>query len=126
MPTDDATRRYFEIIDGMGNDMLEAANAFLWCAAASLDINVLFEPETMANVLLTFMSPNLLMNISHTFCDSYTTAGNIRKNEEIFEVLRNTMIERIDLSEWMTPGTKALAREKLEAMKCHTGILDRE
>ena len=126
VPTDDATRRYFEIIDGMGNDMLEAANAFLWCAAASLDINVLFEPETMANVLLTFMSPNLLMNISHTFCDSYTTAGNIRKNEEIFEVLRNTMIERIDRSEWMTPGTKTLAREKLEAMECHTGILDWE
>ena len=124
VPTDDATRQYFELIDGMGNDMLEAANAFLWCSAASLDINILFEPETMVNVLLAFMSPNLLMNISHTFCDSYTTAENIRKNEEVFEGLRNTMIERIDKSEWMTAGTKMLAREKLEAMECHTGILD--
>lgn len=120
VPTDDATRQYFELIDGMGNDMLEAANAFLWCSAESLDINILFEPETMVNVLLAFMSPNLLMNIPHTFCDSYTTAENIRKNEEVFEGLRNTMIERIDKSEWMTAGTKMLAREKLEAMECHT------
>ncbi len=124
VPTDDATRQYFALIDGMGNDMLDAANAFLWCAAASLDISVLFEPEIMANVLIAFMSPNLLMNISHTFCDLYSTERNIRKNEEIFEGLRSTMIERIDRSEWMTTGTKALAREKLEAMECHTGILD--
>ena len=124
VPTDDATRQYFELIDGMGNDMLEAANAFIWCSAASLDINVLFEPETMINHLMVFMSPNLLMNMSHTFCDLYTTAGNIRKNREIFEGLRGTMIERIDKSEWMTARTKTFAREKLEAMECHTGILD--
>lgn len=124
VPTDDATRQYFELIDGMGNDMLEAANAFLWCSAASLDINVLFEPETMINFLIVFMSPNLLMNMSHTFCDTYTTAGDIGKNVEVFEGLRSTMLERIDKSEWMTSYTKALAREKLEAMECHTGILD--
>ena len=126
VPTDDATRQYFELIDGMGNDMLEAANAFLWCAAASLDISIMFEPENMVNFLITFLSPNLLMNISHTFCDSYTTAENRRKNEEIFEGLRDTMIERIEKSDWMTSGTKTLAREKLEAMECHTGILDWE
>lgn len=126
VPTDDATRQYFELVDGMGNDMLEAANAFLWCSAASLDISVLFEPENMVNFLIAFLSPNLLMNISHTFCDTYTTEENSRRNEEIFEGLRDTMIERIDKSEWMTSGTKTLAREKLEAMECHTGLLDWE
>ena len=126
IPTDDATRQYFELIDGMGNDMLEAANAFLWCAAASLDISVMFEPENMVNFLISFLSPNLLMNMSHTFCDSYTTAENIRKNEKIFEDLRSTMIERIGKAEWMTAGTKSLAINKLEAMECHTGILDWE
>ena len=124
VPTDDASRQYFELIDGMGNDMLEAANAFIWCSAASLDISVVFEPENMANVLVAFLSPNLLMNMSHTFCDLYSTAENIRKNKEVFEGLRNTMIERIEKSEWMTARTKTLAREKLEAMECHTGILD--
>ena len=124
VPTDDATRQYFELVDGMGNDMLEAANAFLWCSAASLDINVLFDPGTMINYLTVFLSPNLLINMSHTFCDTYTTAGNIRRNKEIFEALRSTMIERIDQSEWMTAFTKALAIEKLKAMECHTGILD--
>ena len=124
IPTDDATRQYFELLDGMDEDMQEAANAFLWCSAASLDISVLFEPDIMINYLLTFMSPNLLMNMSHTFCDSYTTDGTIRKNKEVFEGLRSTMIERIDKSEWMTASTKAHAREKLEAMECHTGILD--
>lgn len=124
VPTDDMTRQYFELIDGMGNDMLEAANAFLWCAAASIDIDILFEPEIMANALMVFLSPNLLINMSHTFCDSYTTEWNTRKNEEIFKGLRNTMIERVDKSEWMTASTKALARKKLEAMECHTGILD--
>ena len=124
VPTDDGTRQYFELIDGMGNDMLEAANAFLWCAAASLDINVLFDPGTMINYLTVFLSPNLLINMSHTFCDTYTTAENIRRNKEIFEGLRSTMIERIDQPEWMTPFTKTLAREKIESMECHTGILD--
>lgn len=125
-PTDEVTRQYFELIDGMGNDMLEAANAFLWCSAASLDINVLFDPGTMINYLTVFLSPNLLINMSHTFCDTYTTAENIRKNKEIFESLRSTMIERIDKSEWMTSFTKTLAREKVKAMECHTGILDWE
>lgn len=120
------TRQYFELIDGMGNDMLEAANAFLWCSAASLDINVLFDPGTTINYLTVFLSPNLLINMSHTFCDTYTTAENIRKNKEIFESLRSTMIERIDESEWMTAFTKTLAREKVEAMECHAGILDWE
>lgn len=108
----------------MGDGMLEAANAFLWCSAASLDISILFEPENMVNFLIAFLSPNLLMNISHTFCDLYATSENSRKNEEIFEGLRCTMMERIGKSEWMTAGYKALAREKLEAMECHTGILD--
>ena len=124
VPTDDVTRQYFEAIDGMGNDMVDAANAFLWCVAASIDINILFEPETMINFLMVFLSPNLLMNMSHTFCDTYTTAENIRKHKAIFEDLRSTMIERVGRSEWMTASTKALAREKLEAMECHTGILD--
>lgn len=123
-PTDDATRQYFELVDRMDNGMLEAANAYLWCAAASLDINVLFMPETMVNYLMAFMSPNLLMNMSHTFCDSYTTAGNIMKKKEIFEGLRGAMIERVERSEWMSAGTKMLAKGKLEAMECHTGILD--
>ena len=124
VPTDDATRQYFGLIDGMGNDMLEAANAFLWCSAASLDINVLFDPGTMINYLTVFLSPNLLMNMSHTFCDLYSTERNIRKNREIFESLRSTMMERVEKSEWMTAGTRTLAIEKLEAMECHTGILD--
>ena len=124
VPTDDVTRQYFELIDRMGNDMLEAASAFLWCSAASLDINILFEPEIIGNVFMMFIYPNILMNISHTFCDLYTTAENISKNQEIFEGLRGTMLERIDQSEWMTASTKTLAKEKLEAMECHTGILD--
>ena len=124
VPTDDLTRQYFELVDGMGNDMLEAASAFIWCAAASLDISMISTPETMVNFLVVFMSPNLLMNMSHTFCDSYSSAEYIRKSREIFEGLRSTMIERIDQSEWMTAHTKTLAGEKLEAMECHTGILD--
>ena len=34
------------------------------------------------------------------------------------------MAERIGQSEWMSPYTKAIAREKIDAMECHTGILD--
>ncbi|MBQ0080915.1 MAG: hypothetical protein KBS95_05140 [Alistipes sp.] len=46
------------------------------------------------------------------------------RNKEIFEALRSTMSERIELSQWMTPYTKAAAKKKIDAMECHTGIVE--
>ncbi len=52
--------------------------------------------------------------IEHFKTDSY----------RIFEALRRTMGERIDQSDWLTPYSKVRAREKVDAMECHLGILD--
>ncbi len=124
VPTDANTRQYFELLDKTGNDMLEAANAFLWCMAVSYDLDMMFHPDTLINFFLAIMYPSLIINMSHTFCDRYASQEAIRKNREIFEDLRNTMSERVAQSGWMTQQAKAQAQEKLEAMQCHTGMLD--
>ena len=125
VPANDATRQYFELVDKMETaEMKEAADAFLWCAAVSFDIDLILNSDTQANFFMTALYPNLLMNISHTFCEKYVKPECAKRNKEIFEALRSTMAERIDQSEWLSPYTKAGAREKINAMECHTGILD--
>lgn len=125
VPSDDVTRQYFELVDKMkGTEMKEAADAFLWCAAVSYDIDLIFNAETQANFFVTILYPNLLINISHTFCDMHVNPESGKRNKEIFEAMRSTMAEKIDRSEWMSPYTKVGARKKIDAMECHTGILD--
>lgn len=51
--------------------MKEAADAFLWCVAASLDMDFILHTDTQANLLMAALYPNLLINVSHTFCDNY-------------------------------------------------------
>lgn len=124
VPADDATRQYFELVDKMEDaEMKEAADAFLWCVAVSLDMDFILNADT-PNLFLTMLYPNLHMNMSHYFCDKYVKPECAQWSKEIFEALRGTMAERIDQSEWMSPYTKASAREKIDAMECHTGILD--
>ncbi len=125
VPSDNITRQYFRLVDKMENsEMKEAANAFLWCAAVSFDMDLILHPDTQANFFMATLYPNLLMNISHAFCDMYVKPECGVRNMEIFESLRRTMAERIDQSEWMNPYTKSGARKKIDAMECHTGILD--
>ena len=129
IPSDEVTRQYFELMDKVGQelpDALAAADAYLWCAAVSHDIDILTDPDGMieSNFFLTTLYPNLMMNISHTFCDMYVNLEALNKSKGIFEALRRTMGERIDRSDWMTPYSKARAREKVDAMECHLGILD--
>ena len=125
VPMDDRTRQLFELVDKIEETGLkEAADAFLWCAAVSFDMDFVFNADSQFVFTLTIMYPNLMMNISHHFCDVYVKPECGTRNREIFEALRSTMGERIDQSEWMTPYTKASAKEKLNAMECHTGILD--
>ena len=125
VPTDNITKQYFELVDGIKDtEMEQAAEAFLWCAAVSFDIDLILKANTQANFFMTVLYPNLLMNISHTFCNMYLQQECGKRNKEIFESLRCTMAERIDQSEWMTPYTKAGAIKKINAMECHTGILD--
>ena len=126
VPSDSMTMQYFALVDKMMGDdvMKEAADAFLWCTAASFDIELILHPGEQANFFMTTLYPNLLMNISHTFCDKYASSENSTRNKEIFEALRTTMAERIDGSEWMSPYTKDGARRKIDAMECHNGILD--
>lgn len=124
-PSDNVTMQYFELVDKMeDNGMKEAADAFLWCAAVSFDMDLILHPDTQLNFFMTVLYPNLLMNVSHTFCDMYVSPECEKRNKDIFEALRSTMAERIDRSEWMSPYTKAGAREKMAAMECHTGTLD--
>ena len=125
VPADSTTMQYFELVDKMADtEMKEAAEAFLWCAAVCYDMDLILHPDTQVDFFMTILFPNLLMNISHTFCDMYVEPGYSVKNKEIFESLRRTMAERIEQSEWMTPYTKVGARKKIDAMECHTGILD--
>ena len=125
VPSDNVTRQYFELVDRIESaEMKEAARAFLWCAAVSLDMDFILHPDQQLNFFMTVLYPNLLMNISHTFCDTYVKQDCEKRNKEIFEDLRRTMAERIDRSEWMSQYTKEGAREKINAMECHTGILD--
>lgn len=125
VPSDDATRQYFELVDKMQDkDMQEAADAFLWCASVSYDMDLILNARTQVNLFMTVLYPNLLMNISHTFCDMYFQPECGDKGKEIFEIFRCTMGERIDNSDWMSPYTKACTIEKIDAMECHTGILD--
>ena len=124
VPADDATRQYFELVDKMEDaEMKEAADAFLWCSAVSWDMDFILNADT-PNIFLTLLYPNLYMNMSHCFCEKYVKPECAQWSKEIFEALRGTMAERIDQSEWMSPYTKASAREKIDAMECHTGILD--
>ena len=127
IPSDEVSRQYFGLLDRVGQelpDAVDAADAYLWCMAVSYDLGLLSDPTSQLNFFLTILYPNLLMNISHTFCDMYANPETIRKNKEIFESLRSTMGERIDRSDWMTPYSKARAIEKVDAMECHLGILD--
>ena len=125
VPSDDATRQYFELVDKMEDtEMKEAADAFLWCAAVSYDMELILHPDMQINFFVTILYPNLLMNISHTFCDMYVKPESGKRNKEIFEALRSTMTEKIDQSKWMSLYTKAGARKKIDAMECHTVILD--
>ena len=125
VPFDNATSQFFELVDKIDDDgMKEAADAFLWCSAVSFDLSLLFSVDDRANFFMTMLYPNLMINVSHTFCDMYAKPECGIRNKEIFESLRRTMAERIDQSEWMSPYTKAGARKKIDAMECHTGILD--
>lgn len=125
VPSDDISRQYFELVDKMeGTEMKKAADAFLWCAAVSYDMDLIFHAETQFNLFMTILYPNLLINISHTFCDIYVNPECGKRNKEIFEALRSTMAEKIDKSECMSPYTRTGARKKIDAMECHTGILD--
>ena len=127
VPVDDEAKQYFELVDNMQEAwMKEAADAFLWCAAVSYDMNFILDAEVMVQDLffITTQFPNLFMNMSHAFCDMYAKPEHEKRNREIFEALRNTMVERLEQSEWMTPYTKTGARKKIDAMECHTGILD--
>lgn len=124
-PADDMTRQYFELVDKIADaEMREAADAFLWCAAVSYDMDLILHPNAQVNFFMATLFPNLLMSMSHTFCDVYVKPESGTKNKEIFESLRRMMTERIEQSEWMSPYTKAGAKKKIEAMECHTGILD--
>ena len=123
--TDNTTKQYFALVDKIKDkEMKEAADAFLWCAAVSYDMELILHPHSQINFFLTILYPNLLMNISHTFCDTFVKPECGKKNKEIFESLRRTMAERIEQSEWMSTYTKVGAGKKIEAMECHTGILD--
>ncbi len=129
IPATENDRKYFELMDRVGQELPDAAaaaDAYLWCMAVSRDIDILTDPrgEVQMNFFLTVMFPNLLMNISHTFCDMYVNPETVIRSKEIFESLRRTMCERIDRSDWMTPYSKARAREKADAMECHLGILE--
>ena len=125
VPSNNATKQYFELVGKMTEpEMKETADAFLWCVAVSFDIDLILHAAKQANFFMTTLYPNLLINISHTFCDNYVKPECATRNKEIFEALRSTMAERIEQSEWMTPYTKASAGEKINAMGCHTGILD--
>ena len=124
VPSDSITRQYFGLVDKMDTEMKEAADAFLWCAAVSYDMDLIQHADRQVNFFMATLYPNLLMSISHTFCDMYAKPENGTRNKEIFESLRRTMAERIDKSEWMTPYTKAGAQKKIDTMECHNGILD--
>lgn len=124
VPSDDATRQYFELVDKMDAEMAEAADAFLWCVAVCYDMDLILKSDELPNFFMTAIYPNLLINVSHTFCEKYVNPECGSRNREIFESLRTTMAERLDQCEWMTPYTKAAARKKIDAMECHTGILD--
>lgn len=125
IPLDDMTRQLFELVDKMDDpEMKEAADAFLWCVAVSFDMALILNADEQLVFILTILYPNLMMNISHCFCDMYVKPDCGTKNREIFEALRITMGERIEQSEWMTPYSKVVAKEKLDAMECHTGIFD--
>ena len=106
VPSDSITRQYFGLVDKMDTEMKEAADAFLWCAAVSYDMDLIQHADRQVNFFMATLYPNLLMSISHTFCDMYAKPENGTRNKEIFESLRRTMAERIDKSEWMTPYTK--------------------
>ncbi|MCQ2156315.1 MAG: hypothetical protein MJY57_03845 [Bacteroidales bacterium] len=125
VPSGSATRQYFELAEKMeGTEMKEAAAAFLWCAAVAFDMDFKLNARTQTKFIQTALYPNLQTNMSHKFCDENVDPECGARNRAIFEALRSTMGERIERSEWMTPYTKACAREKLDAMECHTGILD--
>ena len=125
LPADSMTRQCFGLVDKMeSTEMKEAADAFLWCAAVCFDMDIILHPVTQLNFFMTVLYPNLLVNISHTFCDMYAKPECGVRNKDIFESLRSTMAERIDQSEWLSPYTKAGARKKIDAMECHTGMLD--
>lgn len=105
IPSDEVTRQYFELMDKVGQelpDALAAADAYLWCAAVSHDIDILTDLDGMieSNFFLTTLYPNLMMNISHTFCDMYVNLEALNKSKGIFEALRRTMGERIPMVEW--------------------------
>ena len=123
VPADSITSQYFGLVDKMDTKMREAADAFLWCAAVSYDMELILHPDAQVDFFMTILFPNLMMNISHHFCDTYVKPENSIRNKDIFESLRRTMTERIEQSEWMSPYTKVGARKKIEAMECHTGIL---
>ena len=127
LPSDETSRRYFDLWDKAGEELPDAAAAadtYLWCAAVSFDLGLLFDSTSPLNFFLSILYPNLLMNISHTFCDMYADEETTRKNQEIFQSLRSTLSERIERSDWMTPYSKARAMEKVNAMQCHHGIFD--
>ena len=125
VPANSITSQYFGLVDKMADtEMKEAADAFLWCAAVSYDMDFILHPGTQINFFMTMLYPNLLINVSHNFCDTYVKPGSGMRNKEVFESLRKTMAERIEQSDWMTPYTKAGARKKIDAMECHIGILD--
>ena len=124
IPIDDAAKQYFELVDKMDAGMMEAADAFLWCMAVSFDMSAILYAGNLSNLILSLLYPNLVMNLSRVFCEKYVNPECEARNRKIFEALRSTMAERIEQSEWMTPYSKASAKEKLDAMECHLGILD--
>ena len=60
VPSDNITRQYFELVDKMEDvKMKEAADAFLWCAAVSFDMDLILNADTQVNFFMTTLYPNL-------------------------------------------------------------------
>ena len=124
VPLDEATDKFFGLLDTLDESWLDKLNALIWCECLTLDLRLYVEHESSPMFVLTIISPILQVNASHYFCDTKVKAENLQRNQQTFEQLRSTLRSKIENSEWMSSTTKAGAIAKLNAMVCHTGIVD--
>lgn len=123
---DEGSAKFFSLLDEMDDSYVEKMNAFIWCNCLANDLATYTKIDSYPMALLLMAMPNLMINVCHYFCDNYVNPENITRNKEMFELLRCSLREKIEKCSWMSNTTKVGAIKKLEAMECHTGIIDWE
>lgn len=123
-PAEEMSSQFFQQLDQLDDSWTEKMNALIWCYCVYYDISIYANIDSYPMLFLPMMIPSLTVNASHYFCDHYVNKSNIERNKEVFEMLRSTFRTKIEKNEWMSSTAKVGAIAKIDAMECHTGILD--